>query len=60
MADVLVLVKECDVCRAALRVEIVEDRTVAFDFHSGQEHECFDVPANAELLVMDTDAGCNC
>lgn len=58
-ANVIVQVKECDVCRAAIRIVSDEDRETAFDVATGDEHECFDIPEEAELLVMDDD-DCNC
>lgn len=62
MTDVLVSVRECEVCKAAIRIvgSGEEDRTVAFDVASGEEHECFDIPPDAELLIMqDNDPCCD-
>lgn len=60
-ADVLVSIRECEVCKAAIRIVGSEqdERQTAFDVASGEEHECFDVPETAELLVMDDDP-CDC
>ncbi len=57
-ANVIVQVKECDVCRMAIRIISDEGRETAFDVASGDVHDCFDVPEDADLLVMDDD--CNC
>ena len=58
--DVVVSIRECETCKAAIRIVGSEqdERQTAFDVASGEEHECFDVPENAELLVMDDDCGC--
>ena len=63
MSDVLVEVRECEVCKAALRIVNSDERQVSYEVASGEEHECFDVPENAELLIMDDrelDDDCNC
>lgn len=57
--DVLVEVKECDVCKAALRIIRDDERETAYEIASGEEHDCFEIPDDAELLVM-KDEGCNC
>lgn len=58
-SDVILQVKECDVCRAAIRVVIDKDREVAYDVATDLEHECFEIPEDAQLLVME-DEDCNC
>lgn len=62
MSDVLVLVKECDLCRQVLRVvtDPESGREVAFDQPSGEEHECWDIPPGAEVLVAGDGSDCNC
>jgi hypothetical protein len=51
-------VRECGVCRQELLIwrEVrkgKEDRVVACDRKSGDEHVCFDLPQDANLLVME-------
>lgn len=45
-------VQECEVCRQVVMVTLVDDREVAVDLPSREPHECFEVPPDAELLVM--------
>lgn len=46
--------RECDVCREALfLVDYGDDRVVATDRKDGQRHVCFDLPADANLLIME-------
>ena len=61
----LVQLKECDVCRQVIRIwtDPETGREVAFDEPSGFDHECFQIPQEAELLVMDEPSDendCNC
>lgn len=60
-ANVIVQVKECDVCRMAIRIfSDDDDREIAFDVASGDEHECFEIPEGAEVLVMEDNDDCDC
>lgn len=53
---VLVQVKECDLCKMAIRVERSEGRAVAFDVHSGEQHECWEMlPDDVDPMVLDDD-----
>lgn len=64
--NVLMETKECEVCKAALHIVKSDEREVAYEVFSGEEHDCFDVPGDAEVLVMDDvakasfDDDCNC
>jgi len=51
-------VRECDVCREELLIwrEVRkghEDRVIACDRKDGKEHVCFDLPQDANLIVME-------
>ncbi len=51
-------VKECGVCREELQIwreirEGHEDRVVATDRVTGKQHVCFDLPQDANLLVLE-------
>lgn len=60
-SKVLVQVKECDLCHQLIRVvsDPVKGRAVAFDEPSGEDHECWDLPSDAQVLVIE-DEDCNC
>ena len=50
-------IQECDLCKAKVRVTRGSDGAIAqYEFASDEEHECFDVPPGAHVLVMD-DSG---
>jgi hypothetical protein len=57
--DVVVQVKECDVCRMAIRIIAGEGREVAYDVSTGLEHDCFVLPEDAHVLVLE-DEDCDC
>ncbi len=45
--------RECDHCREAIFILASPDeRIVAVDQRNGMQHICFDIPADANLLVM--------
>lgn len=49
--------KECDRCREALRIVLTKDAVVvATDQRSGYKHICFDIPEDANLLVLGDQA----
>lgn len=53
----LLEVRECGVCKEALHVFRVtkgdEDRVVAREVASGKDHVCFELPQDANLLVLE-------
>ena len=59
-SKVLVQVKECDLCHQAIRVvsDPVKGRAVAFDEPSGEDHACFDIPKDAQVLVLEDNEDC--
>ena len=58
--QIAVRVKECDLCRQLIRVVTnSEGRAFAFDEPSGEDHDCWDVPPNTEILAMEDDTCCD-
>jgi len=58
MESQIIDVRECGVCREELLVwrEVrvgTEDRVIARDRKDGKQHVCFDLPADANLLVLE-------
>lgn len=54
MTKLDITLKECDRCKQQLYIIRAKDgREIATDAHSGQEHDCWDLPADQELLVLD-------
>lgn len=57
MKEELLETMECSVCREALQVVRVKadrgDRIIAREIESGERHVCFDIPADANLLVLE-------
>lgn len=49
------VIQECGVCSQVIKVAWEQGREVARDLPSLEEHQCFDVPDGAELLVMERD-----
>lgn len=45
--------KECPRCKEALTVTRRKGRVVASERHSGKQHVCWDLPADANLIVID-------
>jgi uncharacterized protein YbaR (Trm112 family) len=57
MKQEVVASRECPVCREALLVvheadENSDERTVAYNKNDRKRHVCFDLPSDANLLVM--------
>lgn len=51
-----ITVKECDTCRQVILITRgFTGREVARDLPSREIHDCFDVPENAQLLVMEEE-----
>ena len=47
------IIKECDICKQTiLQIEEADGRVFAWDFPNGEEHECFDIPDDAEVMVL--------
>lgn len=55
MSQVLVEVKECEKCRTPIRTHFMGDRETSYDIASGDEHECWDIPDDAEVLLLNDD-----
>lgn len=54
MRQEVIASRECDVCREALLiVRENDDRTIALNREDLERHVCFDLPADANLLVME-------
>ncbi len=45
--------RECDKCKESLRVVHEEERVVAYEVASGERHVCWNLPEDANLLVLD-------
>jgi hypothetical protein len=54
----VVRVKECDLCKAAVRIVYGKEREVAYDADTGEEHECFEIPPDANVLILSDDCDC--
>lgn len=49
----VIAIRECDLCKQTLHVVRMKDeRTVATDATSGEQHVCWDLPQDANLLVL--------
>jgi len=50
-SDVVEL-RECERCKESLEIVRVKDHLVARDVASGEKHVCWDLPEDANLLVL--------
>lgn len=61
MNTTLIETRECEVCREDLLIvresSESEDRVVALDKKDHKKHVCFDLPQDANLLVMEDNDG---
>ena len=49
----LVAARECPSCKEMLNIYETDDGPVAIEQASEKVHKCWDLPAGAELIVMD-------
>ena len=44
--------RECDQCKESLKIVRVKDELVAREVASGEKHVCWELPQDANLLVL--------
>ncbi len=48
----VVELRECERCKESLQIVRVKDHLVAREVASGEKHVCWDMPEDANLLVL--------
>ncbi len=60
-APVVVRLKECDLCKTPIRIVLNDEREVSYDISTGDEHDCWVLPDDADVLVIsDPNGDCEC
>lgn len=58
-SQTIVRVKECDLCKGAIRIVYGDDgREMSYEADTGEIHDCFDLPDDAQVLILSDDCDC--